>query len=153
MEYQLKKDSVEAWRIGSEPVPDWVPELVEDKTIRGRLDGHTFSVGTDDGPKDAQTGDYLTYAPTVWGEPTEDAPQGEILAYRSVTLVSQGEFQKLYDVPTNELSAVPVDEQALIANGESARPLSEPEKDAAPEFEPQPFAAESFDSDKPKRKR
>src|ERR1700755_2991687 len=101
MEYQLKKDSIEAWRIGSEPVPDWVVMLVEDKTIRGKTDGPSLSVSTDDGPKDARSGDYIAYAPTIWGAQTEDAPQGEVIAYRSVKLIPRDEFQKLYDVPTD----------------------------------------------------
>jgi hypothetical protein len=169
MEYQLKNDSVEAWQIGSEPVPDWVAELIVDKTIRDKVDtGAAFSIATDDGPQNANAGDYIVYHPTVWGEQTPDAPQGEILAYRSVKLISQLEFQKLYDVPSSELPAAPaVDENALVGSGEGARPLSDSEKDqidtqpaAAEHFEPidpvdlQPFAADdAIDSQKPKRKR
>lgn len=96
MEYQLKLDSIEAWQIGSLPVPAWVDELMEDRTIVFGAD--KISVSTDSGPATALPGDYIAYSPSVWSDPTEELEQGEVLATRSVLLFAKTEFESLYDV-------------------------------------------------------
>jgi hypothetical protein len=96
MEYQLKLDTIEAWQIGSTPVPAWVAELVEDKTIT--ISPDKISIGTDDGPKPALLGDYIAYEPSVWSDPTDELEQGEVLAQRSVQLFAKADFEALYDV-------------------------------------------------------
>lgn len=107
MEYQLKNDSVEAWQIGSTPVPDWVVELVANKTITDV--GGRYSVSCINDRVNAAIGDYITYQPTVWGEPTEEAPQGEVLALQEVKVLSKLDFESVYDVPT-DFEAVDEDE-------------------------------------------
>jgi hypothetical protein len=133
MEYQLRKDSVEAWQIGTEPVPDWAVEMVADRTI---VDiGGTFSVSTANDRERAQLGDYITYQPSVTSEPSEEFPQGEVLAVREVSVFKRADFEALYEVPTAH-----VDEPVV------------------PESEPQPFAADpeaatAFEAEKPRRRR
>lgn len=128
MEYQLRKDSVEAWQIGTEPVPDWAAEMLVDGTISDI--GGVFSVSTAADREKAELGDYVTFQPTVWGEPTEEFPQGEVLAIREVAVIKRADFEALYEVP--------------IAHAE---PMADSEKGLAT----QPIAAS--DSEKPKRRK
>lgn len=143
MEYQLRKDSVEAWQIGTEPVPDWAVEMVADRTI---VDiGGTFSVSTAVDRERAQIGDYITYQPAVSSEPSEEFPQGEVLAIREVKVFKREDFEALYEVPNAH-----VDEPAPVA------PVDE--TPTVPERETQPFAADpedatAFEAEKPRRRR